>query len=130
MLALGCIQVQSCHTGSCPTGVATQDTKRQQALVVPNKAERVYNFHKNTLKALAELLAAAGVSHPDELGPHHVVQRVGHNKVHLLANLFPYVAAGAVLEGTTGLNVYEMYWPMAQAKSFSPKIDLQELVPA
>lgn len=130
MFALGCIQAQSCHTGTCPTGVATQDPKRQQALVVPNKAERVYNFHKNTLKALAELLAAAGVSHPDELGPHHVVQRVGHNKVHLLANLFPYVAAGAVLEGTTGLNVYEMYWPMAQAQSFSPKIDLQELVPA
>ena len=130
MFALGCIQAQNCHTGTCPTGVATQDPKRQQALVVPNKAERVYNFHKNTLKALAELLAAAGVSHPDELGPHHVVQRVGHNKVHLLANLFPYVAAGAVLEGTTGLNVYEMYWPMAQAKSFSPQIDLQELVPA
>ena len=127
MFALGCIQAQSCHTGTCPTGVATQDPKRQQALVVPNKAERVYNFHQNTLKALGELLAAAGVSHPGELGPHHVVQRVGHNKVHLLAKLLPYVEAGSVLAGTTGLNVYEMYWPMAQAHSFSPKADLQSL---
>jgi glutamate synthase domain-containing protein 2 len=24
MLAIGCIQAQRCHTGSCPTGVATQ----------------------------------------------------------------------------------------------------------
>ena len=46
MFALGCIQAQTCHTGHCPTGVTTQDPLRQQALVVPDKAERVYNFHQ------------------------------------------------------------------------------------
>jgi glutamate synthase domain-containing protein 2 len=40
MFALGCIQAQSCHTGTCPTGVTTQDPLRQRALVVPSKAER------------------------------------------------------------------------------------------
>ena len=47
----------------CPTGVTTQDPLRQRALVVPDKAQRVANFHRNTLHALAELLAAAGLTH-------------------------------------------------------------------
>lgn len=62
MFALGCIQAQTCHTGHCPTGVTTQDPVRQQALVVPNKAGRVYHFHQNTLKALRELVQAAGLA--------------------------------------------------------------------
>ncbi|CAI3791984.1 hypothetical protein GLGCALEP_00313 [Pseudomonas sp. MM221] len=64
MFAIGCIQSQSCHTNKCPTGVATQDPLRQRALVVPDKAERVASFHRNTLHALAEMLAAAGLEHP------------------------------------------------------------------
>jgi glutamate synthase domain-containing protein 2 len=63
MFALGCIQSQTCHTGKCPTGVTTQDPGRMRALVVPDKAERVFQFHQNTLKALKELLAAAGLNH-------------------------------------------------------------------
>ena len=64
MFAVGCIQSRSCHTNRCPTGVATQDQLRQRALVVADKAPRVANFHKNTLRALAELLGSAGLSHP------------------------------------------------------------------
>src|SRR5690349_18748402 len=60
MFALGCIQSQSCHTDHCPTGVATQDPLRQRAIHVPSKAERVALYHKSTLKALAEVVAAAG----------------------------------------------------------------------
>jgi glutamate synthase domain-containing protein 2 len=37
MFAVGCIQAQSCHTGECPTGVATQDPLRQRAIVEPDK---------------------------------------------------------------------------------------------
>ena len=54
MFAVGCIQSQSCHTDRCPTGVATQDQSRQRALVVPDKAQRVYNFHRNTLKGTSK----------------------------------------------------------------------------
>ena len=43
MFALGCIQAQTCHTGHCPTGVTTQDPKRQLALVVSDKSGRVRN---------------------------------------------------------------------------------------
>src|SRR5580704_18548567 len=67
MFAVGCVQSRTCNTNRCPTGVATQDHLRQGALVVPDKAERVYNFHRLTLRALSEMLAAAGLEHPDQL---------------------------------------------------------------
>ena len=69
MFALGCIQAQSCHTDRCPTGIATQDPSRWSKLDVPDKATRVHQFHRNTLKALREMLCAAGLEHPSELGP-------------------------------------------------------------
>ncbi len=119
MFALGCIQAQSCHTGHCPTGVTTQDPVRQQALVVPDKATRVYNFHHQTLHALKELVQAAGLLHPSEITPHHIVRRVNENEVRLLARLMPGVAPGALLSGTEGLHdVYKLYWPRSQADSF------------
>ena len=61
MFAVGCIQARSCHTNRCPTGISTQDPLRQRAVVVPVKAERVANFHRNTLRAVAEVLGAAGL---------------------------------------------------------------------
>jgi len=122
MFALGCIQAQSCHTGQCPTGVTTQDPLRQQALVVPDKATRVYHFHQQTLKALQGLVQAAGLQHPCEIGAHHIVRRVNENEVRLLANLLPALASGALLgEHVDHLPaVFSTYWPMAQADRFSP----------
>ncbi|WP_264565042.1 FMN-binding glutamate synthase family protein [Flavobacterium sp. N3904] len=60
MFSLGCIQALRCHNNQCPTGVATQDKMLMKGLVVTDKSERVYLFHKNTLHAANELLAAAG----------------------------------------------------------------------
>ncbi len=122
MFALGCIQAQTCHTGHCPTGVTTQDPVRQQALVVPDKAERVFSFHQNTLKALKELLQAAGLQHPQDITLHHIVRRVEDSQVRLLANLVPQVASGALLHSDLSAqhNVFRLYWPMAQAEAFAP----------
>ncbi len=124
MFALGCIQSQSCHTDRCPTGIATQDPMRQRALVVPNKAERVANFHQNTLKALAELIAAAGLNHPSQLKPHHLVRRVSANQVKLVSALLPYLESGQLLSEANPEKelpeVFATYWPIAQAESFNP----------
>ena len=60
MFALGCIQALRCNTNECPTGVATQNKMLMKGLVVTDKSERVFYFHKNTLHAANELLAAAG----------------------------------------------------------------------
>jgi hypothetical protein len=48
------------------TGVATQDLVRQHALVVSDKAERVFHYHANTIQMLAEMMGAAGLSHPSQ----------------------------------------------------------------
>ena len=119
MMALGCIQAQSCHTGKCPTGVTTQDPQRQQALVVPDKAERVRSFHRSTLHALQELVQAAGLQHPSDLNAHHIVRRVDDTEVRLLSNLLMVVQPGTLLgpldEQAT---VFKTYWPLASARSF------------
>lgn len=94
MFALGCIQAQSCHTGRCPTGVATQDLARQRALAVPDKGERVYQFHRQTLYALKELVEAAGLNHPSELSATHIVRRHSQGSTKLLANLLPFIEPG------------------------------------
>jgi glutamate synthase domain-containing protein 2 len=119
MMALGCIQAQTCHTGKCPTGVTTQDKWRQQALVVPDKAERVENFHRSTLHALQELVQAAGLSHPQEINAHHIVRRLTDTEVRLLSHLIMHVEPGALLGSLEGQShVFRQYWPMASAQSF------------
>jgi hypothetical protein len=119
MFALGCIQSQSCHTGACPTGISTQDPHRQQALVVPTKADRVYNFHQTTLKALKELVQAAGLDHPGAITAAHIVRRTNDHEVKLLSNLLPFIQPGSLLAGNLTHSVYRLYWPMAQAESFA-----------
>jgi glutamate synthase domain-containing protein 2 len=123
MFALGCIQAQTCHTGNCPTGVATQDPVRQEALVVPDKAERVYHFHQNTLHALKELVQAAGLQHPGEITASHIVRRTRDHEVRLLSNLLPFVPRGALLRDDLEVHsVFKTYWPAASADSFSPNL--------
>ncbi len=123
MFALGCIQAQTCHTGSCPTGVTTQDPVRQQALWVPTKTERVWRFHQNTLAALKELVQAAGLDHPNQITAAHIVRRMADNDVRLLANQLSFVKPGALLaamddRGEWPHNVFKLYWPLAQSGSF------------
>ncbi|MFN9746319.1 MAG: FMN-binding glutamate synthase family protein [Betaproteobacteria bacterium] len=127
MFALGCIQAQACHTGACPTGVTTQDPRRQQALVVPTKLERVWRFHQHTLMALKELVQAAGLQHPGEITASHIVRRVSQGDVRLLANQLPFLKPGALLAAVEGRgewphNVYRQYWPLAQSGSFQPVV--------
>lgn len=122
MMALGCIQAQTCHTGRCPTGVTTQDPARQRALVVADKAPRVAQFHANTMHALKELLQAAGLTHPSQITAHHIVRRIDDAEVRLLSSLMPQMAPGAILNDLGHLpNVYRLYWPLASADSFDPR---------
>ena len=97
MFALGCIQAQTCHTGTCPTGVTTQDLLRQKALHVPDKAQRVKSFHHNTLEALKEMLEAVGASGPQDIGLHHIMRRVSGNVCLPLSELYPEMQPGLLL---------------------------------
>ena len=120
MFALGCIQSQSCHTNRCPTGVATQDEARQRALVVPDKAERVHRFHRSTLHALADMLAAAGLRHPSDIAPRHMVRRVSATEVRLFSDLHTFLKPRALLDGSMSDGLYAKSWEMASASSFDP----------
>lgn len=119
MFAVGCIQSQRCHTNRCPVGVTTQDAKLQRALIVPDKAERVYNYHRNTVHALAEMIAAMGLDHTAELQPHHVVRRVTQFQALALTEIYDFVKPGAFLDGT-GPARFQSFWDQASADSFRP----------
>lgn len=118
MFAIGCIQSQTCHTNTCPTGVATQDPWRQRALVVPDKAQRVFNYHRNTLHALSEMLSAAGLSHPCQLEPRFLVHRLSANEIKLYSQMHVFLEPNALLEGKVEGEFYRRMWAMARADSF------------
>ncbi len=120
MFALGCIQSRTCNTDKCPTGVATQDPFRQKALVVSDKATRVKNFHEETLIALAEIMAAVGVIHPDDLEPFHIVRREPDGQIRLFSKHYYYMDPHALLRGEARAEVYNQFWHMASADQFLP----------
>lgn len=117
MFAVGCIQAQICHTGRCPTGVATQDVTRQRAIVVGDKSVRVASYHKQTVKALAELVAAAGLNHPGELRPHHFMRRAAPDRVVIFAEQYHFLEPGELLRGAKDPH-FASAWQMARADSF------------
>ena len=121
MFALGCIQSLSCHTDRCPTGIATQDPRRWGRLDVPDKAARVAAFHRHTLHALRDLLCAAGLQHPDQLGPEHILRRVSPTEVRSLGALYRFLAPGELLDGRVPEHaVFRNFWQVARSDAFAP----------
>ena len=118
MFALGCIQAQTCHTGNCPTGVTTQDPKRQVALVVPTKADRVLNFHRQTLESVQEMLQSTGLKSPADLSLQHIMRRVSEHEVQNLAALMPSLKSGELLNPTRLEGMFQAYWAEASPDRF------------
>ena len=101
---------------------------RQKALVPEDKAARVFQFHENTLMAFKELLAAAGLSHPDELGPEHIIRRVSSTEVRSLATLHRFMKPGELLAGELPDHpAYRVFWNEARADSFIPPAQVRAL---
>ncbi|MEZ5044899.1 MAG: FMN-binding glutamate synthase family protein [Saprospiraceae bacterium] len=96
MLALGCIQALECNKNTCPTGVATQIPELVAGLSVSDKRVRVANFHRETIKSLVELMAAAGISQAKEINRSHIFRRVSLNEIRSYDELFPEMAAGSL----------------------------------
>ncbi|MDO5609595.1 MAG: FMN-binding glutamate synthase family protein [Pseudomonadota bacterium] len=128
MFSLGCIQSQSCHNGHCPTGIATQDPRRWRRLDVADKAARVHAFHDNTLKALRDLLCAAGLEHPQQLGPEHILRRVSPTEIRAYSNLFLSLAPGELLDGGLPEHaVFQQFWADARPDSFAAPANMADL---
>ena len=89
---------------------------------MPDKTERVYRFHQNTLHALKELVQAAGLQHPSEITASHIVRRTRDHEVRLLSNLLPFIAPGALLREDLEVQRLQNLLASRPADSFSPNL--------
>lgn len=105
MMATGCIQALKCNDNSCPVGVATQDKRLMKGLDVENKAERVFNYHEETVENFVDLLAASGISEPSDLKRKHMSRRVEMNEVLTYDDIYPEVTPGQFIETNVEQNV-------------------------
>ncbi|UQZ80970.1 Glutamate synthase [NADPH] large chain [Paenibacillus konkukensis] len=90
MMANGCIMAMQCHTGKCPTGITTTDSKFQEALVPEEKQWRVMNYILQMREGLFSLAAACGLESPRGLRREHVVFTNESGQSIRIADLFPY----------------------------------------
>jgi hypothetical protein len=98
--------------------VATQDPSRYRALDVPDKAQRVTQFHRQTLHALSEITAAAGLAHPKDFTLDHFYRRVSHTQTVRLADIYPRLEEGALLN-VPHLTPFSEHWEKASSKQFA-----------
>ena len=123
MMSVGCIQAQRCHLGTCPTGVTAQDPERQRGLVPEVQGERAARFHKKTVEALTDMVAAAGLKHPKDLQPHHLMHRIGTQSASPFDRIHAFLPKGVLVEAPEE-TIYADWWAAAQAESFQPATDL------
>ena len=90
MLSIGCIQAQKCHTGGCPTGVATQNKWLQRGLNISSKSERCAQYIMGFRKELLELTHASGYQHPSEFTGQDIEISTGVNKFVPLEEILDY----------------------------------------
>ncbi len=116
MLALGCIQARRCNSNTCPVGIATQDPSRYLAIDVEDKAQRVANYHRETIAAFLELMASAGLETPRQIRPHHIFRRVDPMTIQSFAEIYPSIPDGALLEESSVPPLWRAYWRAASAE--------------
>jgi len=92
MLSLGCIQAQRCHTGHCPTGVATQNKWLMRGLDPTDKAARLANYLTTLRKEMLWLCHAAGLAHPAQVTADHFDILSDHFDATPASELFGYAA--------------------------------------
>ena len=118
MFALGCIQALECHANTCPTGIATQDPRLTKGLVPEEKSIRVARFQHETVKSAMELMASAGIDHPDKVDRSVVSMRVDRTKISTFEETYPELEVGCLLNGSKVPNNMFAFWKRATAESF------------
>lgn len=118
MFALGCIQALECNSNTCPTGIATQDPELVAGLNVNDKKVRVFNFHKKTVTSAVEIMAAAGLNHPDLITRRIVYRRVDATKIETYEETYPEIEKGSLLKKETIPLKYINDWNLANTDRF------------
>lgn len=119
MFAVGCIQSRRCHTNHCPTGVATQDDRRAQAIDIKHKAKRVMRYHQASVDAFFKLTGAMGCSSPQQLTADMILHRVEDGPAVSYAELLgPMLKTGALLNEENLPEHWAPDWLLARADAF------------
>lgn len=119
MMAVGCIQAQTCHTNTCPVGVATQDPKRMRALDVPDKTERVFHYQQQCVNQAMQVIGSMGLRGPHELAPHMLRRRVSQDEVLSYAEMFHHLGDGELLDAPPE-GRWARDWVLADPDRFTP----------
>ncbi len=117
MFSLGCVQSMKCHTGECPTGVATQVQWRQEALVVEDKAKRVARFQHDTLHSLREIVVAMGLVRPWDISYRDLWLRTDAVKAEPMSELYKFLEPGVLLSDPDSTQ-YARAWMQARTDTF------------
>lgn len=118
MMALGCIQALKCNANTCPTGVATQKPELMNGLVVEDKKERVANYHKDTILTAVELMAAAGLDHPDKVDRKVVHRRIDDTNIETFEETYPEYPEKCMLDENNIPKKYRLHYQRASAEHF------------
>jgi len=118
MFALGCIQALECHANTCPTGVATQNPNLMKGLIPEDKSIRVARFQYETVKSAMDLMASAGLAHPDNVTRDAVTTRIDRNNVETFAQTFPELEKGCLLNEASVPKEFLYFWKKANATKF------------
>lgn len=119
MLALGCIQSKQCGNNTCPVGVATQNPRLFNQLDIKDKSERVYNYHKATVKNFTELVGAMGLENPSDIRPSSVMRRISDHEVRYFDEIYNYIDAGCLLDSATVPKEFKRFWENATPETFT-----------
>lgn len=91
MIAIGCIQAQECHTGHCPTGIATQSKRLQRGLVPDIKKFRFARYINTLRKETLQMAHACGYEHPCQIQMKDIdISGGDNNKTQTLAQAYGY----------------------------------------
>lgn len=120
MMALGCIQALECNKNTCPVGVATQEPHLVKGLDVSDKKVRVAHFHKETVHAFVELMAAAGLRDPDRINRSHVTMRISPFNTRTYQDIFHYIPEGCLLTQESTPRDWKRIMGTANPNSFAP----------
>ncbi|WP_221419061.1 FMN-binding glutamate synthase family protein [Micrococcus cohnii] len=125
MMATGCIQAQKCHTNECPVGVATQDPRLMKALDVEDKSNRVFNYHRLTVREAVQIMASMGVTDPSQLNTRMLRRRVDHLNTRSYASIYRWIRRNELLNCPPG--GWDIDWEEADVDHFGEHAPIEYL---
>jgi glutamate synthase domain-containing protein 2 len=118
MLSIGCIQSRHCNNDKCPTGIATQNAERYNALDFEEKGERVHKFHEAIIENLTELVGAAGLEQVTDVAPHHINTRVSENTIKHLGEQYSFLSTASLLDKAIIPESWQYDWQSVSAEKW------------